>query len=167
MYCNENTSAFSWRNQAGSTLPQINSGRLCIFYHECICIPNMLLLDASLFFWVGLSFGWMCVCPSCCGCVDDLHILFGCFWIGEYDWCMHCLMKWNDFIDCATTYNIAICRQKQNKKKQTYNQKPYVQYNTQHNGYIVLHHEIGNIHIKEEKTNKNKKQTNVFQGHHI
>ena len=33
---------------------------------------------------VGLSFGWI----AWCECGDDLHNLYWCVWIGEYNWCI-------------------------------------------------------------------------------
>ena len=50
--------------------------------------------------FVGLSFGWLCVCLSCCGWVDDLHMLFWCIWSGKYDLCKCCLMYclWSELI---------------------------------------------------------------------
>ena len=70
---------------------------------------------------------------------------------------MTCL-KWNDFIDCTTTYNKAICRQK-NKKQQNIQPKTIctVQYTTQRL-HSILYQEIINIHIKEENKKQNKKQ---------
>ena len=69
-------------------------------HNGCISIINMLLFDVGCFLcW--LVFGWICLYLCCCECVDDLHnydIL--CFWIGNYDWCMCCLMYclWSELI---------------------------------------------------------------------